>query len=195
MAGMKTHKKAHFAVMCIMIFSLFFVTSCKKQGQIREIMVMDDASHLLVYAKLQDSLEEEMTKLARVGVPIHCVFYVNFYREKSGFDVRLSQKIVRNIMKYDNVKRSVYVTTILNGQEIDASEFQDIESAKLFMFEISDIPVITLQSLDEREKYYVAIKAKIGKEQSSLLSRYILIFLPFMEEQTDWHRKAFIWKN
>jgi hypothetical protein len=75
------------------------------------------------------------------------------------------------------------------------SEFQDINSAKLFMFEINSIPIITAQSLDKQEKHYVAIKAKIGKEQPSLMSRYIMIFLPFMEEQTSWYRKAFIWKN
>jgi hypothetical protein len=156
---------------------------------------MDDTSHLLVYAKLHDSLTEEMIKLARVGVPIHCVFYVDFYMEKPYRDARLSQNIIKNVMKYDNVKRNVYVTTLLNGQQIEISEFQDIDSEKLFMFEISSIPIFTIHGLDKQEKYYVAIKAKIGKEQSSLLSRYILIFLPFMEEQTDWYRKAFIWKN
>jgi hypothetical protein len=75
------------------------------------------------------------------------------------------------------------------------AEFQDIDSAQLFMFEISSIPIITTHSLDKQEKYYVAIKAKIGREQSSLLTRYAMIFLPFIGEQTSWHRKAFIWKN
>ena len=171
------------------------MASCKKQEQIKEIMVIDDANNILVYARLQDSLKEEMIKLVHVGVPIHCVFYVDFYKEKPYRDVRLSQKVIKNVMKYDNVKKNIYVTTLLNEQEIEMAAFQDIDSAKLFMFEINGIPIITIQSLDKQEKYYVAIKAKIEREGSSLLSRYIMIFLPFIEEQTSWHRKAFIWKN
>jgi len=171
------------------------MTSCKKQEQIKEIMVMDDTNNILVYAGLQDSLREEMIKIVHVGVPIHCAFYVEFYKEKPYRDIRLSQKVIKNVMKYDNVKKNIYVTTFLNGQEIEMTEFQDIDSAKLFMFEINSIPIITVRSLDKQEKYYVAIKAKIGREQSSFLARYIMIFLPFMEEQTSWHRKAFIWKS
>jgi len=193
--GMKVQKTMRFMAICTIIFSIFFMVSCKEQEQIKEIMVMDDANNLFVYARLQDSLKEEMIKLVRVGVPIHCVFYVDFYKEKPYRDVRLSQKVIRNVMKYDNVKKNISVTTLLNGQEIEMAEFHDIDSAKIFMLEINSIPITTIQSLDKQEKYYVAIKAKTGREQSSLLSRYIMIFIPFMEEQTSWHRKAFIWKN
>ena len=192
---MKVQKTMRFMAICTIIFSIFFMVSCKEQEQIKEIMVMDDANNLFVYARLQDSLKEEMIKLVRVGVPIHCVFYVDFYKEKPYRDVRLSQKVIRNVMKYDNVKKNISVTTLLNGQEIEMAEFHDIDSAKIFMLEINSIPITTIQSLDKQEKYYVAIKAKTGREQSSLLSRYIMIFIPFMEEQTSWHRKAFIWKN
>ena len=192
---MKTQKILRFIIICAVISGVFFLTSCQKQEQIKEIMVIDDTTNLLVYARLQDPLKEEMIKLVRAGVPIHCAFYVEFYKEKSFRDIRLTHKIVKNVMKYDNVKKNATVVTALNGQIIEKAEFYDIDSAQLFMLEINSIPLIATGSLDPQEKFYVKIKAKIGKEQYSLLNRYVSIFLPFMEEQTKWHRKDFIWEN
>ena len=183
------------AVMSVLILA-FTLASCAKNGQIGDVMVMDDMSNVLVYARLQNIQKGDTEKLIYAGVPVNCTFHVSFYRERPYWiDQSLSRLIVRNAIKYDNVKKNIYVTTRLNEKEMEISEFKDVEAAKISLFEINGVSVINVRALTRVERYYVMVKAKIEKDQHSRFVRYILLFLPFMETETNWYRKEFIWKG
>lgn len=175
---------------------LFSLLSCAKSGRINDVMVMDDTRDVLVYARLQNLLKDDTDKLIHAGVTVSCTFYVNFYQERSSwFDRRLSSQVVRNVIKYDNIKKNIYVKTRLNGQVIDAAQFSDFDSAVACLTDLNGISVGDVRKLDKTGKYYVLIKAKVEKDEQSRFVRYIMLFLPFMETETDWYRKEFIWKD
>jgi hypothetical protein len=189
----RTIKFIHLALAFLFVFCLF---SCARNGRINDIMVMDDASNVLVYARLQYLLKEDTEKLIYAGVPVTCTFYVNFYQERPyWFDRRLSQLVVQNAIKYNNVKKNIYVKTHLNEESIETAEFRDVESAEAYLFDLNGVSVVDVRQLNKKEKYYIMIKAEVAKDNQSRFVRYILFFLPFMETETNWHRKEFIWKN
>jgi len=193
---MGTGKINQSVILAFILILFFALTSCAKNGRINDIMVMDDMTDVLVYARLQDLRKGETEKLIYAGVPVNCTFYVNFYQASPYlFDRRLSRLVVRNAIKYDNVKKSIYVTTRLNEKEKEISEFKDVGAAEAYLLEISGISVIKVHELVKGGKYYVTIKAKVEKDQHSRFVRYILFFLPFMETETNWYRKEFIWKG
>jgi len=193
---MGTKKTSQSVIITFILIFVFVLASCAKNGQINDIMVMDDMSDVLVYARLQNIQKGDTEKLIYAGVPINCTFYVNFYREcPYWFDQRLSHLVVRNAIKYDNVKKNIYVTTRLNEKEMETSEFRDVDMAEVYLLEMNGISVIKIRALNKGEKYYVTIKAKIEKDQHSRFVKYILLFLPFMETETNWYRKEFIWKG
>jgi hypothetical protein len=189
----KTVRCVTLAITFLLVFCLL---SCAKNACINDIMVMDDTSNVLVYARLQNLLQEDTKKLIYAGVPVTCTFYINFYQERSyWFDRQLSQLVVRNAIKYDNVKKSIYVKSHLNEKKMETAEFSDVESAETYLLDLNGVSVANVGKLDKKGKYYVKIKAKIEKDEHSRFVRYILLFLPFMDTETDWYRKEFIWKD
>lgn len=189
----KTIKFIHLTLAFLFVFCLL---SCAKNGHVNDIMVMDDTSNVLVYARLQNLLQENTEKLIYAGVPVTCTFYVNFYQERPYWiDRRLSHLVVRNTIKYNNVKKNIYVKTHLNDQRMETAEFRDVESAEASLLDLNGVPVVDIRKLDKKGKYYVTIKAKVEKDEHSRFVRYILFFLPFAETETDWYRKEFIWKD
>ena len=96
------------------------LTSCTKKGQIGDIMVMDDTETVLVFARLQNLVKDDTEKMIYAGVPVVCTFYLKFYQVRPyWFDRRLAQIVVRNAIKYDNVKKKIFVTTRLNGKKAE----------------------------------------------------------------------------
>lgn len=189
----KTIKCINLAIVFLLVFCLL---SCAKNGRINDIMVMDDTSNVLVYARLQNLLQEDTKKLIYAGVPVTCTFYIKFFQERPyWFDRRLSRLVIRNAIKYDNVKKNIYVTTRLNEKEMETAEFRDVESAEASLLDLNGVSVVDVHKLDKKGKYYVTIKAKVEKDEHSRFVRYILLFLPFMETETSWYRKEFIWKD
>jgi hypothetical protein len=193
---MGINKTIRFIRITAALLLLLCLLSCAENGRINDIMVMDDTSNVLVYARLQNLLKDDTEKLIYAGIPVTCTFYVNFYQERPYWiDRRLSHLVVRNAIKYDNVKKNIYVKTHLNEKKMETAEFRDVESAEACLLDLNGVSVVNIRSLDNKEKYYVTIKAKVEKDGPSRFVRYILFFLPFMETETNWYRKEFIWKN
>jgi len=193
MGMIETRKFIRVAAVLLLLLSLL---SCGKSGRINDVMVMDDTRDVLVYARLQSLLKEDTEKMTHAGVAVSCTFYVNFYQQKSSwFDHRLSSQVVRNTIKYDNIKKNIYVKTRLNGEVIDIVQFNDFGSAVSSLIDLNGISVAHVGKLRKTEKYYVEIKAKVGKDEHSGFVRYIMLFLPFMETETPWYRKEFVWKD
>ncbi len=189
----ETHKFIRLVAIFLLVFSLL---SCTKNGRIGDVMVMDDTRDVLVYARLQNLLKADTEKLIYAGVTVTCTFCINFYQERPyWFDRRLSSQVVRNVVKYDNIKKTIYVKTRFNEKEMETAEFRDVESAEASLIDLNGVSVANIGKLSKTGKYYVEIKAKVEKDEHSRFVQYILLFLPFMETETNWYRKEFVWKN
>ncbi|MBN1546393.1 MAG: DUF4390 domain-containing protein [Syntrophaceae bacterium] len=191
---MKKVKNGLFIIVALLL--CLCLVSCAKKGQIGDIMVMDDTKTVVVFARLQDLVKDDTEKMIYAGVPVACTFYLKFYQVRPyWFDRRLAQLVVRNAIKYDNVKKKIFVTTWLNGKKTGMTEFEDIGTAEAALFDLNGVSLANARLMSRNEDYYVAIKARIEKDEHSHFVRYILLFLPFTDKETDWYRKEFIWKD
>ncbi|MDA8124525.1 MAG: DUF4390 domain-containing protein [Deltaproteobacteria bacterium] len=169
---------------------LFLISPSWAEGaRIRDLLVTNNANHLLVYARVTDCFTKEMENAILAGVPTTFTFLLDLYQERSyWFDKKLLRVTVQHTIKYDNVKKIFYVS--VNGEKEPAS-FPDLESAKRAMADLNGVSVVPLSSVKRGEYYYVQLKAKLDKVRLPFYMEYVFFFVSLWDFETDWHREGF----
>lgn len=173
------------------LFLLFPPPLHAETAGINDILVTNNSTHLLVYARVTNCFTKDMDAAIRVGIPTTFTFLLDLYQVRPRWlDKKLIHLTVRHTIKYDNVKRLFYVTS--DGDKEPAS-FQDYESAKQAMADLNGFPVALLKALKRGEYYYVQIKAKLDKVRLPFYMEYVFFFVSLWDFETDWHREDFFY--
>jgi hypothetical protein len=184
-------KKSSNLFICL-IFILILVSTPPlhaENAEIRDLLVTNNSTHLLVYARVMNCFTKDMDAAILAGIPTTFTFLLDLYQVRSRWmDKKLIRLTVRHTIKYDNVKRLFYVTS--DGDKEPAS-CQDYESAKQAMADLNGVPVALLKALKKGEYYYVQIKAKLDKVRLPLHMEYIFFFVSLWDFETDWHQEGF----
>jgi hypothetical protein len=160
-------------------------------ARIRDLLVTNNATHLLVYARVTDCFTRDMEEAILAGVPTTFTFYVDLYQDRRYWlDKKLVGMSIRHTVKYDNAKRLFLVT--FDGVKQPVS-FQDLESAKRAMADLDGVPVALLKSLKRSEYYHIQIKAKLDRVRLPLHMEYVFIFVSLWDFETDWYREGFFY--
>jgi hypothetical protein len=177
-----------------LVLALFFIFSHPLRAEnagIRDLLVTNNASHLLVYARVTNCFTRDMEAAILAGVPTTFTFFVELYQERRRwFDRKLDSITIRHTIKYDNVKKIFYVSA--NGDR-EAASFQDFESAKRAMADLNGIPVAPLKAIKRNEYYYILLKAKLDKVRLPLNMEVIFFFLSLWDFETAWAREGFFY--
>jgi hypothetical protein len=153
--------------------------------------VTNNATHLLVYARVTNCFTKDMDAAILAGVPTTFTFLMELYQERPRWlDKKLARLTVRHTIKYDNVKRLFYV---YSDSDKDPTSFQDYESAKRAMADLNGFPVASMNSLKRNEYYYVRMKAKLDKVRLPLHMEYVFSFVSLWDFETDWYREGFFY--
>jgi hypothetical protein len=180
-------------VICL-IFSLFGAFHSPLHAEnagIRDLLVTNNSTHLLVYARVMNCFTTEMEAAILAGIPTTFTFLVDLYQVRAWWlDKKHIRLTVRHTIKYDNVKRQFYVS--FNGDKEPVS-FKDYESAKRAMTDLNGVPLMLLKTLKKGENYYVQIKAKLDRIRLPLHMEYVFFFVSFWDFETGWHKEGFFY--
>lgn len=185
-------RRAGFVSLCI-ILTLFLVFPIHLSADEATIncFVTNDATHVLLYARLTNCFTKDMEAAILAGVPTTFTFLMDLYQERRGWlDKKLVRLTVRHTIKYDIVKKLFLVSA--DGEREPAS-FQDYESAKRAMADLNGFPLAPIKSLKRNEYYYVQIKAKLDKVRLPLYLEYVFFFVSLWDFETDWYREGFFY--
>lgn len=185
-------KKRSGLCLCLIVVLLLAVHSPLRaeNAEIRDLLVTNNASHLLVYARVINCFTQAIETAILAGIPTTFTFLVDLYQVRPRWlDKKLVRLTLRHTIKYDNVKRQFSVS--FNGDKEPVS-FKDYESAKRAMTDLNGIPVQLLKGLKKGESYYVQIKAKLDKIRLPLHMEYVFFFVSFWDFETDWRREGFV---
>jgi hypothetical protein len=128
-----------------------------------------------------------MESAIMAGVPTTFTFLLDLYQERPRWiDEKISSVIVKQTIKYDNVKKVFYISSMEGYRQ---SEFQDFEAAKKAMSELNGIVVASLKDLQKNNSYYLMVKAKLDKIRLPLHMEYVLFFVSLWDFETDWYRQ------
>jgi hypothetical protein len=125
------------------------------------------------------------------GVPTTFTFLLDLYQERPNWiDEKISSVIVKQTIKYDNVKKVFYISSTGGNKQ---SEFQDFEAAQKAMSELNGIVVASLKDLQKNGSYYVMVKAKLDEIRLPMHMEYVLFFVSLWDFETDWYRQGIIY--
>lgn len=153
--------------------------------------VTNDAIHLKVYARVANCFTKDMEAAILAGVPTTFTFLIELYQVRPlWLDKNLVRLTVSHTIKYDNIKKIFYVYP---GSDAEPTSFQDYESAKRAMTDITGLAIMPMNSLKRNEYYYVRAKAKLDKVRLPLQMEYIFIFVSLWDFETEWYREGFFY--
>jgi hypothetical protein len=183
-------KQAYFA---FLLFMMTCLPSCSllhaEDAEIRDLLVTNNATHVLLYARVTNCFTKEIEAAILAGVPTTFTFVVDLFEERPRWlDKRLVRLTVQHTIKYDNVKK---LFTVSSDGEKEPASFQDYESAKRAMTDLNGVPVALLKTLKKGESYYIQLKAKLDKVRLPLHMEYIFFFVSLWDFETDWYREGF----
>lgn len=181
-------------ILSVLVLSTpFFFTphlSAENAG-IRDLFVSNNATHVLVYARLTNCFTKEIEEAILAGVPTTFTILLDLYQERSYWmDRRLARATISHTIKYDNVKKLFLVS--INGEK-EATAFPDFEGAKRAMADLNGVPIAPLKTLRRNEYHYVRIKAKLDKVRLPLHLEYVFFFVSLWDFETDWYRERFFY--
>jgi hypothetical protein len=184
-------KRALYLTICLLFALVFSCPLRAENAGIRDLLVTNNASHLLVYARVTNCFTKDMESAILAGVPTTFTFLVDLYQVRSRWlDKKLESITIQHTIKYDNVKRIFYVS--ISGEREPAA-FQDFESAKRSMADLNGVSVAPLKALKRNEYYYILLKAKLDKVRLPLHMEYIFFFVSLWDFETGWAREGFFY--
>ncbi|ABC76822.1 DUF4390 domain-containing protein [Syntrophus aciditrophicus] len=174
----------------LLLFPLFYnhYAIDYSEIKIRDVLVTNDNTNVLVYARVSH-FTPDLEKAILAGVPTTFSFKIEFYQdEEFWFDKRLAQVEVKKNIKYDQIKKTFYLTSDF---ERAPAVFQGFDVAWPAIAEINGIPIINTKHLNQDQKYYARIKMEWENYRLPFYAKLIRIFLSFRDFETDWQSQPF----
>jgi hypothetical protein len=104
-------------------------------------------------------------------------------------DEKINRKVVKQSVQYDIVKKNFFVSSTEGGK----ATFEDFESAKRAMADLSGIVVSPLKNVKKNEIFYIMVKAELDKVRLPLHMENVLFFVSLWDFETDWYRQRFVY--
>jgi hypothetical protein len=170
------------------LFLVFPLSSYSRDARIADVVVTTSGDHIMVYARGTNCFTKRMESAILAGVPTTFTFILDLYKERANwFDDKISSMVVKQTIKYDNVKKIFYISSSGTQKE---SEFQEFDGARKAMSELDGVVVASLKDLQKDSSYYVMIKVKLDKIRLPMHMEYVLFFVSLWDFETDWHRQG-----
>ena len=190
-ANSKNCRRPYHVLLLLLLLFLFSGVFQARQlyaqeATITEFTVSNSNDQLTLYLTVDNCFTDEMLAAVHNGIPITFTFYVNIYRERSGwFDKKIREYQFNHTMKYDNLKKEYTVHREENG---DSRSTSSLDAAKLIMAEINGLDVLPLKEIDPHESYRIEAKAKLARKSLPLYFHYLIPFTSLWDFETDWHQ-------
>jgi hypothetical protein len=171
-------------VFCFLFLCCPFLSE-GRDAMFTDLLVTNDADHLLVYGRVTNCFTKAMESAILAGVPTTFTFLLDFYQERHYWpDKRLARRIVKNTIKYDNVKK---IFNVSSTDSKKSATFQTFDNAKTAMAELNGVALIPLNALTNGNSYYIMVKAQLDKVRLPLHMEYLFFFVSLWDFETDWH--------
>ncbi|MDD5475842.1 MAG: DUF4390 domain-containing protein [Syntrophales bacterium] len=163
-----------------------------RDASITDFFITNTEEEVLVYLRVKDCFSPEMEEAILAGITTTFLLTIELYQRRGlWFDKKESTLEVRHSLKYDNVKRILYLSHSYRSGE--PQQFTELGKAKRAMSDVSGLPVASLSSLARGQHYYVRVRAKLDKATLPMDIRSTMVFFSLWYFETDWARQDFVY--
>jgi hypothetical protein len=153
---------------------------------LNNITVSNTHDDLLLYMKLEGSFSEKIKRQILDGTATSFAFIIELKQVR---DLWIDQKIadlrVVHTIKYDNLKKEFTVRRSWKGNEAETTT--SFEEAQQWMNQVDSLTIVSLNRMQKGSQYELSAKAEVSKKSLPLSLHYILFFISFWDEETDWY--------
>jgi len=184
-----------FKILSISILILSFTSdlgAAKVKPHISDLRLRQGESSVLLSARLETELGEEMREALRGGVPLTFSFRIRLTRKGS----ILGEKIVRrreiiHILEFDPVKQLYMFKGEGYGREPVFKTTKDEEEALDLLTDILDWRLYSLKKLKKNVRYRVRVMATLRSVELPSVLGYLFFFTTIFNQETSWVQMDF----
>jgi hypothetical protein len=151
-----------------------------------DITISNTSDDLLLHLKLEGSFLEKIKRQILDGTATSFAFIIRLAQVYDlWFDQRIADIRVVHTIKYDNVKKEFIVRRSWKNNEAEITP--SFEEAQQWMNEIDSLKIVPLNRMERNAQYQLLAKAEVSKKNLPLYLHYVLFFVSFWDEETDWY--------
>ena len=129
------------------------------------------------------------------GIPKDLFYYLLLKRRQPlWFDEEMISKTIKYTVKYDLLKKQYLVTRRINGT-IQQEVLEDFMAMKRLISTINNVKITDVHVLNDKDTYYISVKAEMKATKLPLYLDYFLFFIPILEVDTPWADSAPLYKK
>ena len=119
-----------FICLCLLLFPR--LSAGTQEISFTDVLITNNAGQLLVYARATGCFTTDTEAAILAGVPTTLIFYLDLCQARPyWWDKRLTRRIIKHTIKYDNVEKKFHISSN-NGQQ-ESATFPSFENAKRAM--------------------------------------------------------------
>ena len=181
-----------YKLLIVVCLFLLPTRSLAAEPRVTDLFISNTPDNLLVYLKLEDCFTEKMEEAILAGIPTTFTFILELYQQRRGwFDKKISILDVRHTIKYDNIKKVLYVLFTEEGKKPE--QFKEFSEAKTAISELNGVVFTPLKQLTKGKRYYLRVKAKLEEVRLPLHLEYVFFFVSLWDFETDWFKQDFVY--
>lgn len=157
---------------------------------IKDLTATTSATHLIVFATLENSFTSEMIEILHSGIPLRFSFFIELYKTAENWpDEQITAFSFDHIMTFDTLKENYRVTLEENNNKVQP--FRSLFEAQKMVNEINGIKVVELKQLIPDNLYKFKIRTELYQKTLPMSLHNILPFLSWWDVETEWHTIEF----
>jgi hypothetical protein len=151
-----------------------------------DITISNTNDDLLLHLKLEGSFLEKIKRQILDGTATTFAFVIRLEQVNAlWFDQKIADIRVVHTIKYDNVTKEFIVRRSWKNNEAELTA--SFEAAQQWMNEIDSLKIVPLSRMERGAQYQLLAKAEVSKKNLPLNLHYVLFFVSFWDEETDWY--------
>jgi hypothetical protein len=157
--------------------------------EIYELTVTDSKDQLMAYFSLANGYPEYINKAVESGIPTRYIYELELEIPRFLMDRKVASRYVSRSLSFDSLKGEYRVS--LGPDSPRVISVRTLDEVKTLMFEINDLPVVSLSRLQHGKTHILRVRARARRADSSLPFEGLMnLFSPWGFE-TEWHEIRF----
>ncbi len=161
-------------------------------AEITHMSINNTEDNLILTVKVDGAFTDKMKEAVLSGISTSFSYVITLTQTRSLLPDMLIHEIkLTNTITYDTLRKTFAVRRSWeNYRPLTTNSFTE---ARKWMTEITDVPIIPLESLKNDIRYKVNAKVELDKVTLPFFLNYIFFFISLWDFETSWHSVDFIY--
>jgi len=182
-------------LVCCLLTLFFSAVGEASDERIANLVIQITNTDILASANLIRGFSRTTEEDIQNGIPKDLFYYLLLKRRQPlWFDEEMISKTIKYTVKYDLLKKQYLVTRRINGT-IQQEVLEDFMAMKRLISTINNVKIADVHVLNDKDTYYISVKAEMKATKLPLYLDYFLFFIPILEVDTPWADSAPLYKK